>query len=104
MSRLGYYKPWYLVGSIVTLIPAVLMCTSTMTRGYFYIHANQDIATIVKTHPAPGVLYGLEIALGLGAGAYTQASFAVIQAVTAPSEAANGLTLMLLGSSTSLFN
>ena len=26
MSRLGYYKPWYLGGSIIALIPAVLMC------------------------------------------------------------------------------
>lgn len=26
MSRLGYYKPWYLGGSIIAFIPAVLMC------------------------------------------------------------------------------
>lgn len=44
------------------------------------------------------MIYGLEIVLGLGAGAYTQASFGVIQAVVAPAEAPNGLTLMLLGS------
>jgi hypothetical protein len=44
------------------------------------------------------VIYGLEIVLGLGAGAYTQAAFGVIQAVVVPAEAPNGLTLMLLGS------
>lgn len=27
MSRLGYYKPWYLAGSAIALIPAVLMGT-----------------------------------------------------------------------------
>jgi MFS family permease len=29
MSRVGYYKPWYLLGSIIALVPAVLMCTLT---------------------------------------------------------------------------
>ncbi|OOF92459.1 hypothetical protein ASPCADRAFT_399305 [Aspergillus carbonarius ITEM 5010] len=78
MSRVGYYKPWYLGGSIIALIPAILM------------------TTIVKAHTSAGVIYGLEVVLGLGAGAYTQASFAVIQAVVPPAEASNGLTLMLL--------
>ncbi|KAF4229638.1 hypothetical protein CNMCM8980_007204 [Aspergillus fumigatiaffinis] len=78
MSRVGYYKPCYLGGSIVAMVAAVLM------------------ATIVHVDTSPSILYGLEIVLGLGAGAYTQASFAVIQAVVAPSEAANGLSLMLL--------
>lgn len=43
------------------------------------------------------MIYGLEVVLGLGAGAYTQAAFAVIQAAVAPVDAANGLTLMLIG-------
>jgi MFS family permease len=28
MSHFGYYKPWYLGGSIIAIIPAVLMCKS----------------------------------------------------------------------------
>lgn len=56
-------------------------------------------ATIVNIDTPSGVIYGLEIVLGLGAGAYTQAAFAVIQAVVDPVDAPNGLTLMLLGSS-----
>lgn len=44
-------------------------------------------------------MYGLQVLLGLGAGANTQASFAVIQAVVDPADAPNGLSLMLLGSS-----
>ncbi|KXG51084.1 Major facilitator superfamily domain, general substrate transporter [Penicillium griseofulvum] len=78
MSHFGYYKPWYLGGSIIAIIPAVLM------------------STIVNIDTPSGVMYGLQIVLGLGAGAYTQAAFAVIQAVVEPGEASNGLTLMLL--------
>ncbi|KAJ5174069.1 Major facilitator superfamily domain general substrate transporter [Penicillium coprophilum] len=81
MSHFGYYKPWYLGGSVIALIPAVLM------------------STIVNVDTSSGVIYGLQVVLGLGAGAYTQAAFAVIQAVVEPAEAPNGLTLMLLGSS-----
>lgn len=55
--------------------------------------------TIVHVDTPSSVIYGLEIVLGLGAGAYTQAAFAVIQAVVVPADASNGLTLMLLGSS-----
>lgn len=66
---------------------------------YVSVKANQNIATIIQVHTRPAILYGLEIVIGLGAGSYTQAAFAVIQAVIAPSEAADGLTLMLLGSS-----
>ncbi|KAJ5375246.1 Major facilitator superfamily domain general substrate transporter [Penicillium concentricum] len=78
MSHFGYYKPWYLGGSVIAFIPAVLM------------------STIVNIDTSSGVIYGLQIVLGLGAGAYTQAAFAVIQAVVEPGEASNGLTLMLL--------
>ncbi|KAJ5313906.1 uncharacterized protein N7443_000790 [Penicillium atrosanguineum] len=78
ISHIGYYKPWYLGGSIVALIPAVLM------------------STIVNADTPSGMIYGLEVLLGLGAGAYAQAAFAVIQAVVTPADAPNGLTLMLL--------
>ncbi|KAJ5462578.1 Major facilitator superfamily domaingeneral substrate transporter [Penicillium sp. IBT 31633x] len=84
MSHFGYYKPWYLGGSILAFIPAVLM------------------STIVHVDTSSGVIYGLEIILGLGAGAYTQAAFGVIQAVVTPSEAPNGLTLMLLAQLTGM--
>ncbi|KAE8166776.1 major facilitator superfamily domain-containing protein [Aspergillus tamarii] len=84
MSRVGYYKPWYLAGSVLALVPAVLM------------------STIVETHTSPSVLYGLELVLGIGAGLYTQAAFAVIQAVTPPSDSADGLTLMILAQLTGM--
>lgn len=56
-------------------------------------------AHIVNINTSPGVIYGLEVVLGIGAGAYTQAAFAVIQAVVDPSDCPNGLSLMLLGES-----
>ncbi|RAL02340.1 uncharacterized protein BO80DRAFT_443649 [Aspergillus ibericus CBS 121593] len=85
MSRLGYYKPWYLAGSIIALIPAILMGS---------LPSFQPRSS--PPHTSAKTIYGLEILLGLGAGAYTQDSFAVIQAVIPPPEASNGLTLMLL--------
>ncbi|KAM5444099.1 hypothetical protein MferCBS31731_000616 [Microsporum ferrugineum] len=78
MSRVGFYKPCYVGGSILALIASTLM------------------ATIVNINTSPGVIYGLEAILGIGAGVYTQASFAVIQAVVDPADASNGLTLMLI--------
>ncbi|OGM50872.1 MFS drug efflux transporter [Aspergillus bombycis] len=84
MSRIGYYKPWYLAGSALALVPAVLM------------------SNIVTTHTSPSVIYGLELVLGLGAGLYTQAAFAVIQAVTPPSDSVDGLTLMILAQLTGM--
>ncbi|KAJ5598864.1 Major facilitator superfamily domain general substrate transporter [Penicillium hordei] len=78
MSYFGYYKPWYIGGSLIALIPAVLM------------------STIIHVDSSAGVMYGLQVLLGFGAGANTQASFAVIQAVVAPADAPNGLSLMLL--------
>lgn len=51
----------------------------------------------METHTSPSVLYGLELVLGLGAGLYAQAAFAVIQAVTPPADSGDGLTLMILG-------
>jgi hypothetical protein len=44
-------------------------------------------------------IYGYQILLGTGAGTYTQAGLAVIQAILPLTEAANGVTLMLVGKS-----
>ncbi|KAJ5713503.1 uncharacterized protein N7483_010684 [Penicillium malachiteum] len=78
MSHFGYYKPWYIGGSLIALVPAAL------------------VSSIIHVHSSAGFIYGLEVLLGVGGGASTQASFAVIQAVVIPSDAASGLTLMLL--------
>ncbi|EFR04241.1 SGE1 [Nannizzia gypsea CBS 118893] len=78
MSRIGYYKPCYIIGSLLALVASILM------------------ATIVGINSSPGLIYGLEALLGIGAGIYTQAAFAIIQAVVDPADASNGITLMLI--------
>lgn len=40
--------------------------------------------------------YGYQVLIGVGAGAYTQAGFAVVQAVLPPKDAGNGVTMMLI--------
>lgn len=42
-------------------------------------------------------IYGYEVLIGIGAGAYTQANFAVVQANIEPKDAGAGITLMLVG-------
>ncbi|KAL3462645.1 major facilitator superfamily domain-containing protein [Aspergillus heterothallicus] len=77
VSRVGYYKPWYVAGSVIALSPALVF------------------ATIVTTRTSVSIIYGLEAVLGLGLGLYVQASFAVIQAVTSPADSTYGLTMMI---------
>lgn len=57
------------------------------------------IAAIIDVFTKAGVRYGLRTLLGLGAGAYIQAAFAVTQAVVVPTDGPNGLAFMLLSSS-----
>ncbi|KAL2163199.1 hypothetical protein VTH06DRAFT_5255 [Thermothelomyces fergusii] len=78
LSNYGWYKPLYIVGSVAALITSVLM------------------AHYVDRETAVGIFYVIELFLGGGTGAYTQSSFAVIQASVPPAEAGNGLALMLI--------
>lgn len=78
MSRWGWYKPWYVVGSLAALISGALMA--------HYV----DLQTPV------GIFYVISAFLGAGAGAYTQSSFAVVQSDVPASEGPNGLALMLI--------
>jgi MFS family permease len=77
MSKFGYYKPWYVVGSALGLIGSALMSR---------INLNTSTATI----------YGYEILIGIGTGAYAQASYAVIQAVIDPADMAYGITFIMI--------
>lgn len=56
-------------------------------------------AARVGVSTSVGAIYGYEVLIGLGTGVYTQASFAVAQAVVAPADAPSSLTLMLVGTS-----
>ena len=55
------------------------------------------ITARVQVNTSASSVYGYEVLLGVGSGAYTQASFAVIQAVVEPKDAGAGITLMLIG-------
>ncbi|KAJ5331077.1 hypothetical protein N7476_000860 [Penicillium atrosanguineum] len=105
ISHIGYYKPWYLGGSIVAPNPGCfdVYVSREMLFSYDYKLNIEPTATIVNADTPSGMIYGLEVLLGLGAGAYAQAAFAVIQAVVTPADAPNGLTLigMTLGLSIS---
>ncbi|KAL9045292.1 MAG: hypothetical protein Q9214_001642 [Letrouitia sp. 1 TL-2023] len=78
MSKNGFYMPWYLIGSTIVLIGAVLLSR-------------------IDLHTSPARVYGYEILLGVGVGAYLQAGYAVIQGVLEPVHMAYGVSFMLLG-------
>lgn len=60
LNKIGYYFPWYLVGSILSLIGGVLLHTVTINT-------------------SPSAIYGYSILAGLGCGLFAQTSYAVAQ-------------------------
>lgn len=84
ISRWGWYKPWFVGGSALTLITAALMA--------HYINGGTPV----------GAFYVIELFLAFGIGAYAQNAFAVVQSVVAPKDAPSGLALMLVGQLTGI--
>ncbi|KAL4900547.1 hypothetical protein BDW74DRAFT_93560 [Aspergillus multicolor] len=78
MSRLGYYKPWYVFGAVCALTGSVLISRVTL-------------------HSSNSEVYGYQALIGLGAGCFVHAGFAVIQATVDPQDSVHGLTLIMLG-------
>lgn len=102
MAKFGRYTPWYLTGSIITLIGSVLMCESlrsfkacTPCDAKF---VNQCTAKI-DVNTSASAIYGYEVLIAFGTGSFVQASFAVIQTIVTPAEMSYGITLMLVGRS-----
>ncbi|KAK5942641.1 hypothetical protein PMZ80_005206 [Knufia obscura] len=62
MSKTGFYIPWYIFGSAVSLIGSALLYTITPTTSF-------------------SAIYGYSVLIGIGCGCFVQASFAVGQAV-----------------------
>lgn len=54
-------------------------------------------AARISVGTSTSAIYGFEALIGIGAGAFTQANFAVIQANIEPKDAGAGITLMLIG-------
>ncbi|KAF4624954.1 hypothetical protein G7Y89_g13216 [Cudoniella acicularis] len=77
MTKLGYYQPWYCGGSIVALVAGVLISR---------IDSTTSTASI----------YGFEVLLGLGAGAFIQAGYAVIQTAVEPADMYYAISFMML--------
>jgi len=65
MSATGYYFPWYIIAGVFNIAGAALMYT-------------------VNEHSSTASIYGYSILLGIGSGAFIQASFAVAQAKVEP--------------------
>lgn len=77
MSRFNYFQPWYIFGSILTLIGGVLLSRVTATT-------------------STGSIYGFEVLIGVGTGCFIQAGYAVIQAIVPPAEMAYAISFMML--------
>ncbi|EAU31618.1 predicted protein [Aspergillus terreus NIH2624] len=78
MSRFSYFQPWYVFGSVLTLIGGVLLSR-------------------IRPDTPEANIYGYEIIVGIGTGCFIQAGYAVIQAVVPPAEMAYGISYMMLG-------
>lgn len=77
MSRFNYFQPWYIFGSILTLIGGVLL-------------------SLITADTSTGSIYGYEVLIGVGTGCFIQAGYAVIQAMVPPAEMAYAISFMML--------
>ncbi|KAG9984867.1 major facilitator superfamily transporter, partial [Aureobasidium melanogenum] len=77
MSKLGYYQPWYIGGAAVALIGNVL-------------------ASRVNTHTSVSAIFGYEVLIALGSGAFIQAGYATIQTVVSADDTSYGIAYMML--------
>ncbi|KUI66831.1 Putative HC-toxin efflux carrier TOXA [Cytospora mali] len=77
MSQFNYFQPWYIFGSVLTVIGGVLL-------------SRIDVSTPARN------IYGYEVLIGIGTGCFIQAGYAVIQAMVAPAEMAYAISFMML--------
>jgi MFS family permease len=78
ITKLGYYSPFFIVGSGLGLIGSALLYTTTTTTSA----AN---------------IYGYTILVGLGAGMYSQAGFAVAQAKVPKEQVGSAIGFLTTG-------
>ncbi|ROW17640.1 hypothetical protein VPNG_00856 [Cytospora leucostoma] len=77
MSRFNYFQPWYVFGSILTIVGGVLL-------------------SLITAETPTANIYGFQILIGIGTGCFIQAGYAVIQAMVAPAEMAYAISFMML--------
>ncbi|KAG9949408.1 major facilitator superfamily transporter, partial [Aureobasidium melanogenum] len=83
MSKLGYYQPWYIGGAALALIGNVL-------------------ASRVNIHTSVSAIYGYEVLIALGSGAFIQAGYATIQTVVSADDTSYGIAYMMLAQFTGI--
>lgn len=77
MSKLGYYMPWFLGGSVLAVIGGALMYT-------------------VDTTTNPSAIYGYTVFLGIGGGCFLLSAFGCVSAVVDASDVFNAIGVLSL--------
>ncbi|KAF5877457.1 putative mfs drug efflux protein [Botrytis fragariae] len=77
MGKLGWYQPWYIAGSILSILAGVFLSRINITT-------------------SDAVIYGLQVLSGVGTGCYGQAGFAVAQRLVPPADFHRAISLMLI--------
>lgn len=75
MPKAGYYMPWYTWGSALVLVGSALMYTVDATT-------------------STSRVYGYTVILGVGAGSYLQAGYAVVQMLVSSNDIGNAVGFM----------
>jgi hypothetical protein len=83
MSKLGYYQPWYIGGAALALVGNVL-------------------ASRIDNHTSVSAIYGYEVLIALGSGAFIQAGYATIQTVVSVDDTPYGIAYMMLAQFTGI--
>ena len=78
LAKLGYYSPFYILGTALGLIGSALFYT-------------------VDLHTNAGKLYGYSILVGIGCGLFVQAGFSVAQAKVPPEQLGAATGFIALG-------
>ncbi|KAL8859862.1 MAG: hypothetical protein Q9178_003695 [Gyalolechia marmorata] len=77
MSKLGYYMPWFLGGSILAVTGGALMYT-------------------VDINTSTSAIYGYTVLLGIGGGCYLMSAFGCVSAVVDASDVFNAIGVLSL--------
>jgi hypothetical protein len=83
MSKLGYYQPWYIGGAALALAGSVL-------------------ASRIDVHTSISAIYGYEVLIALGSGAFIQAGYATIQTVVSAEDTSYAIAYMMLAQFTGI--
>jgi MFS family permease len=83
MSKLGYYQPWYIGGAALAL-------------------AGNVLASRIDMHTSVSAIYGYEVLIALGSGAFIQAGYATIQTVVPAEDTSYAIAYMMLAQFTGI--